>query len=184
MTVVDYYQANTWYQARPNPQRNARSAVAMPAGTYPLPQTLLRNSLGSPSYIYRATVIADHVRAAAVVDRADRSLLDVPWSMIYWHSDYTMIIVSVAAVSDWLAQARHRGARAWLRTNSRSVYQWTGDYESTAGSGPVQRYDRAGMLRAVASGNMTSRAIASQFGVSLATVQRAIRQREEDMHNG
>ncbi|CAB4158457.1 hypothetical protein UFOVP700_12 [uncultured Caudovirales phage] len=184
MTVVDYFQTNTWYQARPNPQQQARSAVPVAPGTYPLPQTLLRNSVGATSYIYRATVIADHVRAAAIVAVPHHSLLDVPWSMIAYHRDYTMIIASVGSVSDWIAQARQCGARAWLRTNGRSVYQWTDDSLSAQGSGPVQRYDRAGMQRAVESGTMSLRAIASQYGVCLTTVQRLSRRLAVEAERG
>jgi hypothetical protein len=118
MIPLKYISANTWH---PPTIGNRRSP-------YPLPQTILRQSVGVTDYKFQCeTVTTESVRAAVVMPRGVpfEHLLTVPWAMTYTTENWVMIIASVEDQMAWIELARATGARHYFRSHGKcSVYRW------------------------------------------------------------
>jgi len=119
-TPVTAQTANRWYPLPKTPRSSYKS--------FPIPQSILRASLGESSYLFKSQIIdSDGVRAAAILphDVPFSHLMQTPWSMSFRGPEWRMIIVSVLDPMKWIELARSSGCQAWLKSHNRTyVYSW------------------------------------------------------------
>lgn len=113
--------ANRWYVVD-------NSELKLRPRAYPSPHTVYRRSTVDSDSMHSLPASAtQHIRAAAVFPGHSfcDSVLAVPYALIHTTRDWTMVIVSVADRSAWIAQALDCGACAVLRSHNQStVYHW------------------------------------------------------------
>lgn len=191
MKPLKYISANTWH---PPTIGNRRSP-------YPLPQTILRQSVGVAEYKFQCeTVTTESVRAAVVMPRGVpfEHLLTVPWAMTYTTADWVMIIASVEDQMGWIELARATGCTHYFRSHGKcSVYKWfppevdefglkirpktAMDWEKIMrierGESPTKgnqykQYNKARLLDEIRIGETSYPKLAVKYGVSRITVMR------------
>jgi len=122
MGMLESFTPNRWYPDYKGPNRHYRPP-------FPSPQSILRQACAVDEYKFISEMPnTDGIRAAVIMPMGVPfgHLTNEPWSMVFHHTEWIMIMTSTYDQIRWLDVARASGCRAWQVGHSKTAtYKWT-----------------------------------------------------------